>query len=224
MLQILIKSLSPAIAIVIGLYSYKYMDRFFRLLFWQVLFYLFLFSMSYVVTNYQIAHQMKENNQWLFNISLFFETILLTLALFKCLNKKSKILELTTLGLLMIFFLIQMALNGFYNYNKYGDIVECIFLTVLILNILYDLLNNSQHNNGSKPIIWALIGLLFYFACSIPYISLMDFLELNHPKLNTFLARLINGFLANIRYLCLAVSFYLIRRTPLNPSLNGNTE
>lgn len=224
MLQLLIKSLSPAIAIILGVYSFRFMNTFFKLLFWQVLMYMFFFTMSYVVTNYQTAHHLNENNQWLFNIYLIIETVLLCIALFNYLNYQSKMPLYGMLSVLVTFYAVQTMLNGIYHYNKYSDIAACIALSAVSARILFNQFQYSKQLAQARPAIWAIVGLLLYFACSVPYIAMMDFLELHHPKLNTFLFRIINGFLANIRYLCLAIAFYLIRFNALKSPLNANTK
>lgn len=64
-----------AIALLLGLFSFRYMNFLYRIYFFQLVSYCVIFGMSYAVQN-----NSNHNNQWLFNLSMPIETGLLSWA------------------------------------------------------------------------------------------------------------------------------------------------
>ncbi len=78
MLQLINESLSLVIALSMGIYSYSYMNRLTRTLFFQLIAWVIIFIFSHIITAYQNSEDM--NNQWIFNIHVPLELLFLNVA------------------------------------------------------------------------------------------------------------------------------------------------
>ncbi len=84
MLQFIGNVFFISLALCIGIYVYRYMDMFYRLIFFQILIYAVVFTLSYVI----MITSKQPQTQWLYNIHMFLETGLLFIAAFTRLYNK----------------------------------------------------------------------------------------------------------------------------------------
>lgn len=196
-----------------GVVVFRRLDRFFRILLLQVFVWSLFYLISHLVTKYQQAHLLPMDNQWLMNIHMILETGLLLAAAWFVLPKMLRTgLTIGAFSLFLIVFMIQVGSQGFRIYLNYADVTACIGITVvfsIVLNVFGQRTNTPFWVSPEK---WACLGILLYFACSVPYVSMMGYLERNNPKVNTFLYYLISGVLANVRYLLLALAYWMSYR------------
>jgi hypothetical protein len=115
-------------------------------------------------------------------------------------------------SLFLIVFGIQVGNQGFEIYLNYADVAACIAITLVFSIVLYTFGQQTRISFWVSPEKWACLGILLYFACSVPYVSMMHYLEMKSPEVNTFLYYLISGVLANVRYLLLALAYWMIYR------------
>jgi len=202
------------LAVLSGIFAFPYMDRFFRVLFLQVTVWSVFYGLSYVITGYQHAHELPIDNQWFMNIHLILETgLLLTAAWFVLPTLIGKPLIVGSCILFSVVFVVQGWKQGWGTYLNYADVTACLVLTIVFSMVLYTFAQRTNQRLWRSPEKWACLGILLYFACSVPYVSMMHYLEEHNPPVNTFLYYLISGVLANLRYLLLAVAFLMIYRT-----------
>ena len=147
------------------------------------------------------------------NIHMIIETgLLLTAAWFVLPEMLRTGLTIGAFSLFLLVFVLQGNGQGFGSYLNYADVTACIGITLVFSVVLY---NFGQQKNTAfwrSPEKWACLGILVYFACSVPYVSMMHYLETENPKVNTFLYYLISGVLANVRYFLLALAYWMIYR------------
>ena len=223
MLQFIYESFSLFIALSAGIYAYRYMSSFARTLFFQLLVWIFFYLVSYLITLYQIQSQLVQNNQWIFNIYIILETLLLSIASYRYLQDAgSKYLAFTLYGLFLLVMLAQLSMAGYSGFANYGVAIAGILVTILYTLILYRQFTVDTSSKIRTPEIWAGIGLVIYFACDVPYFSLFSYLNTYHLKLSSFLFHVITDVLANIRYLLLAVTFWLIGRKAVTAKIKGS--
>lgn len=202
-----------ALAVFWGVCAFRMLDSFFRVLVIQVVIWSLFYALSHVITSYQQAHHLPINNQWLMNIHLVIETGILLAAAWFVLPKMLRTpLVVGAFSLFLLVFGMQGANQGFGTYLNYADVTACISITLTYSILLY---NFGQRRNATfwlSPEKWACLGILLYFACSVPYVSMMRYLEMKNPEVNTFLYYLISGVLANVRYFLLALACWMIYR------------
>ena len=202
------------LALVFGIFAFRFMDRFFRVLFLQVFVWSVFYGLSYLITSYQQAHQLPIDNQWFLNVHLFLETgLLLAAAWFVVPTLFGRPLIVGAFMLFSVVFVLQAWTESIRIYLNYADVTACLVLTIVYSMVLYTFSQRSKQPLWRSPEKWACLGILLYFACSVPYVSIMNYLQEHHPTVNTFLYYLISGVLANLRYLLLALAFLMIYRT-----------
>lgn len=201
-------------ALCSGMLAFRYMNRFFRVLLLQVAVWSVFYAIAHLVTRCQQLQQVPIDNQWLINIHLILETgLLLAAARFALPGTTGKILTGGAFGIFLVVFGLQSFRQGFGIYLNYADVSACLILTTVFSLVLFTFGQGTTKGFKNIPEKWACLGILIYFACSVPYVSMMHYLEVENPKVNSFLYHLISDLLANLRYLLLAFSFLLIYRS-----------
>lgn len=222
MLQFINEALVLTIALGTGIYAYSYMNKFTRTLFFQLLTWIVIYLFSRGLTIYQSMHNKTMNDQWIFNIQIPLELLLLTVAACYFLKDKlSKYLALTFYMLFLIIIFLQFKISGPQVFINYGMVASGFSVTVLYTMILYQKFKSDSLSWKQSPEIWASLGLIIYFACNIPYFSLFTYLNSHHSALSTKLFFFITDVLANIRYIFLAIAFWMVRKHKANVLSNA---
>jgi len=115
-------------------------------------------------------------------------------------------------------YVIQIAVNGIWIYSHFTDLVACFIITLISVFVLYEIFLKTEKQWYRQPEVYICVGLLVYFASSIPYIALMGYLQEKQPELNTIMFQVINGVLANLRYLGVAIAFWLVKKNKFAPA------
>ncbi len=176
MLQIINESLSLALALSAGIYSYSYMSRFTRTLFLQLIIWICFFISSHILTACQDADKM--NNQWVFYIHIPLELLLLNIA--GCYFLKDKLIRYLSITLYITFsitLLVQLTHLKSNEFINYAVVVAGINVTMLYSFILYKKFKSDPYSWKKSPEVIASIGLIIYFACNVPYFSLFNYLN-----------------------------------------------
>ena len=125
-----------------------------------------------------------------------------------------------SISIIYFFFLLAYTIfvyqNGFIFFSIYSFIAESLVITAVYALVLYEVMHHPGANKFRLPELWICIGLLLYFACNLPYFSVFDFLNQHHPKVSKVLFRIITDVFANIRYLCMAIGFWLIKQNSVS--------
>lgn len=210
-----------SLAIFTGVLAFRPMNRFFRILLLQLITWILFYAGTYFITAHQQATGQQIDDRWLMNIHLIIETGLLLSAAWVVLPKTLRLVA--CIGAFSLFLLvlgIQVRKQGFEVYLNYADVAACIVVTLAFSLVLYTFGQQKSVRLWQSPEKWACLGILMYFACSVPYVSMMNYLQMENPKVNTFLYYLISGVLANLRYFLLALAFWLIYRKTKQKTLN----
>ena len=211
MLQIIIESFSFCFAIFMGLRAYAKLRPFHKLILFQLITWFLVYLTSYGITIYQQNNYLPKNNQWLFNLYMFAETLLLAVAAYvQLVSKKRKRILYVFLFLFFIAFVIQLAHDGPGVFANYACAVESIFLTIAFLLVLYEQFQILDHGFIRSPVIITCLAFIVFYGCNAPYFSFFGLLQKSYPYVSLFLFHLIIDVLSNIRYLLLAWVFWLI--------------
>lgn len=152
-----------------------------------------------------IAFSNKMINPQIFNAYMLVEAVLVIWAFFW--DAKNQVVQRLYLGLLGLFgivFAIDLAtMNGFF---LHAAIAEGMILTVVTLHWLQNhFFTGGEGQKGGSPLA---IGLLLYFACTIPYLSIMLFLQKSDASVNRTLFQNIVLVAAHARYILVAIGFF----------------
>ncbi len=214
--KVLIEITCVIIACYTGIVAYYSMDKFYRLLFIQLLTWLILYILARVVTNYQKMHDLPRNNQWVFNLQILMETTLLSLSVSLCGYIKNKLAIILPYMIFTIIFAFGIISNGVFLLNIKAYLFECLLMTGYLCYILFRCFSNKIDGSKKSPLIWSVTGMLVYFTCNMPYFGLFNFLNTFYIHLSEDLHEIIIDTVSNIRYFSLAVAFWLISQSPLN--------
>jgi hypothetical protein len=220
MIKILNEFTGVTIAFILGLYALKYLNLLYRIFFFQSLSYLILLLLSYAV---QYIPNMQHRNEWLFNLYMPIETGLLTWGFYEYFKaKKEKYIAWIGYAIFLILLITELSIKGIRDFSNHGYIAECFLIVMAYMAVIYVVLTNQNTMWRYLPELWISIGLVFYFGGAMPYLSLIRYIQESHPKINVFLFRFITVGLANLRYLLLALGFWLIRRNALKKPASSN--
>lgn len=201
-------------ALITGLSIINRKKVLFRLAVYQVIIWSCFYVASFVIAYYQLRHNMPVDTQWLLNIHLIFETgILLFISRSFFSNQLFRWIPTGLFGIFLMVCLFQEMNIGFRSYFHYADLSACIFLASVYMLGLFTLSWKSGPDQHFLPERLYCIGLLIYFGCSVPYVSLMGYLQNKWPEMNTILYHVISDIAANTRYAITGIAFLLIRRT-----------
>ncbi|MGQ3012081.1 MAG: hypothetical protein ACT6QS_00090 [Flavobacteriales bacterium] len=200
-----------------GLFAYRRMDRFFRIVYIQGLVWIAFYLLLFFLGRYGSKDGQPFQNQWLLNIHILLECSLLMLASLSRLEALwQKILAPALFLIFLCIYLLQGITGGFSSYLNYADVSACIALTLLYSMVLYTLLHRRrQHPGETLPGLLLCSGILLYFAGSVPYIALLHYMEKYSPGYNALLFDVISNGLAFIRYMLCALAFWQLCRRPL---------
>jgi len=192
--RVILDLFTPALAVGIGLFYFKRLNRFNKLLFFQTLIYL-------VVDGVVV---MQQDNESVYNILITIEMGLILLAVGSLFDSKKmrNILQGSYLMFLTVL-MVDIILRGFFVFVRDASIVQGLLLTFILLYVLY------TEFMGEKrwSIIFACIGMVLYFACYVPCLSIMFYLQELNPELNQKLFQYLVVLPQVIRYFFVAGAF-----------------
>ena len=211
--RLIYESFGMYIAFVVGCIAFMQLNRSQRLLFAQVALAVLFYFLSHWVVYYQRRHQLPLNNLWVLNLYNPMECLLLAFAAYSRLTKRS---EKWSLGVLFFSFL-GICANEFVTgpekeWHKLSFFAESLLVILVYAYLLYQLIHQNPGEWKFKEDFWMMLGLLIYFAVDSPYIMLFNYFNEHYRELNGLLYDVINNFLANLRYLLLALGFWLVIR------------
>jgi hypothetical protein len=217
-LQILIEFLIVALAGIMGVFSFKGMNLFFRLLYVQLLAWITIYVLSIVVTENQKMQGLPPDNQWLFNVNMFVESFFLFFAAFIWQDAKPFKKLIAIIYFIFLFtFLFLVSKKGFFIFNDYACAFESLVVIFVYGLILRQNFYDKTDSIYKKPERWVCVGLILYFSCVVPYASFFQLINHQTPKLGKALAH-IPELLTNVRYLLLGIGFWLIWQNKLKPA------
>ncbi len=197
-----------------GIYSFRYMNFIYKIFFLQLVTYILFDILANMIL---LFPKVNNHNQWVYNLAMPIETGFLSWAALEYF-KKNKARFFIWIGycLFLIAFLIEMFVKGGAVFSNHGYIVESGLLLILFLFVLYSEFTRKSVSWKRSPDIWISLGIVLYFGGVIPYLSLIHYLQESHPTMNRYLFNFIIIGLSNVRYLLLAVGFWLVRRNVLS--------
>ncbi len=213
MLQVIKESAFLFLAFGIGVYTFKKLDLFYKVIFFQVVMAVAVYLSSYAITLYQRKNGLQLNNQWLFNVYVFLEAILLIVAgLIYFEKRKVRLSIMVCLILFLLVFWYQILTMGSTHFANYALIAEGVILILIYFAILYTQFSVPSFSWRASPEFWLCIGLIVYFGCNVPFMSMIHYMNLHYPKLNELLFHFITDVLGNMRYFFVTISFWLFFR------------
>jgi len=218
--QIIYEATCLFLALATGIFAYPYMNKFMRMLFFQLVIWIPFYIAAHLLTYYQKNFGLNEDNQFIFNIYIQIELFMLLTASVILLNDKmSKHLAGILYTSFIIILFLQMSFSDVSVFANYAIAVSGFAVTILYILILYRLLKTNPSLLKHSPEIWASLGLIIYSACNVPYFTMFHYLNAHYLELSAKLFHVITDVLANIRYLFLALAFWLVwknRPVPLS--------
>jgi hypothetical protein len=193
-------------AVLVGFYFYKHLTKPWRLLLIQVI---IAFTVELSAYFIRMNHQ---PNGWLYNFYLVADfTLLMSVAYFLLQIKRFQFLFL---GAFLIFILVWgydvFYLFGITKFATHAYTASSILLIASYLYLLfYDTLR-WQKPVYLSPVFWFCIAIIIFYGCNITYFYLMDTIIKTLTKSQNDFLLLVLKLLVAIRYLLIALSFYLV--------------
>lgn len=207
----LIQLIVEAFAFLVGLICFNYLPTAYKLIAIQLIA-AFIFEFSgYILRKYGIG------NVWLFNIYIFLEAILLIKASrnFYLFNNKLFLF----LAIPIFFWFYSVFKNGFNYFTSIAYVSFSIAILIVYLNLLFKSVLTYRGDLVKLPTLWLAIGVILFFGCNIPYLSMLNYLCNNfNQEVNNTLHLILKTF-CNLRYILMAISLIMASRQ--NQILSG---
>lgn len=145
------------------------------------------------------------NFNLLIDISLVFFAIWVQLK-----GKKEKAVVFSFYFIFLASYVLNFYFQGFYVALNYADLTSCLLLTILLGYLYFQFNQESLVPFWKSPEKLITMGMLIYFACSVPFIALWDYLSETAPRILGYLYYGINTTIAFTRYLFAGLAFWLI--------------
>lgn len=148
-------------------------------------------------------------NVWLYNCYLLMDCTIMLYAGFLLMGKRNAGHILCGYGFFLscwVFEILKRPLNTFFTYTF---IINAILLTAVYLIVLYKTAMAHKGPIGTLPEFWLSLGIMIYYACNLPYFSVITSLyeKCSRQAGNPLFFSLITS--NNIRYIFITVSLIL---------------
>lgn len=208
----IIVSAAPGLAFIVGLFTIKQLTPFYKIILLQVMIYLVVLYLSYTVSLQHI--------HLVYNIYLPVEIALLLRSVAIYFKKRSeRVILLVCFVLFLLVYFIQIG-GKLTSFANFASVAEGLIMLVIYLTILKIQFSIPTFTAGTSSLFWLCMGSAIYFGGTIPLLSIFNFANKNFLSEHGTLFNSIVDVLANIRYLSVALSFWLCYRTH-NRSLKG---
>jgi hypothetical protein len=194
--QVIIDLSTTILAAGIGLAVYRKIDLPYKIIFWQVVLYLGFDTLGIAFSPDNVA---------VYNFFMPIETALLTASAWLMLRTQYKHWLFTAGYALFIAVYIFTFEAG--RFSVKASITEGLILSVFYLLVLFSVLQKRISHQVAVSHTLVSLGMVLYFACSVPFLSTLYYIRDNHPLLGKDLFRYIIILLALLRYLLIAIGF-----------------
>lgn len=209
-----IQAIIDITGLVVGIFSFRYQNKFFKLLFYQ-----FIVNCVFSVIGYSYLLYLKSinevpDNMWIMNIQLLIEMELIFFSLFWVLKTKIQrnIINVANLVFILVY-IYQVSSNGVRAYVNWADLTSCLGFTLLLYLVFFELSKAKKKSWWKSPEIIAVIGLFIYFACSVPFISMHNYLQEYYPETAGIIYYNIAMSLMFVRYSLFILALMLVYKT-----------
>lgn len=218
MMQLAKEALFLFVAFALGAAKYEKLTPFFRLLFVQAILAVICYLSARYVLNVQrlVLPPAYRSNQFVFNIYIFLEALILIWAGLKQLNVERWKLAIWPFAIFLICYFIQISSGSFLVFYNYAAAIEGVILFVIYMRIAAKGIMGKTPGKSIQAEVYASLGIILFFSVYVPYIGMIHYLYENHPISNLILYAYIIEFLNVLRYLFLAIGFWLAGRTTSN--------
>jgi hypothetical protein len=167
-----------------------------------------LFSVLTDISAYSCVKYFKISNEFIYNIYMLGEFILLSSALyFSIVQSFIRKILIKSLFILPAVTLLSYLFVSFYNLNYLILALSFIFLSVF--NLLYLIVPDIRREDKPDPMFWVVIGHVIYFLGVTPYFAGREIMLSRSPDLADELFSYINNVLAICRYAFIALGIIL---------------
>lgn len=212
MIRLLDESFGILIALLTGLYAFRNINSFYKIYFFQLLAYILIYASSYMLLIGPLINLFHRNNQWLFNLYMPIETGFLVWGGYQYFKlNKERFLLLIGYFIFLSVFVSEVRMKGLGVFANHGYIAESILVLAIYLLVLYTQFRKENHSWKRSPDVWIALGIIIYFGGIVPYMSLIHYLDSYNRTLSYYLYNIITVGLANLRYILLAIAFWLMR-------------
>jgi hypothetical protein len=193
------------IAGLFALLTFRKLDTFSRLIAVQV-----FISCLVELAGWQFRlHGQK--NIWLYNCYMLVEFTLLFVATSLHFRKSLHPRMIATLILYWSCWSFEIWYNRISTFAVHTYVIGAIILMVCYFIVLYKSAW-SRNSLFNQSLFWFAIGVLLFFGCSIPYLSMYDYIAENSSRHQLELLANLMKLLAQFRYLCTVIAFIVVFR------------
>ena len=202
--RLLLDAAMQAVAVAVGIYGYRFLNSFGKLLWWQV----FISLINYIIRT-AITPQ-----EWIgaqFNFYMILEPTLLLMAAHYYGLRWHKYLLYALIVLSWGAVLLQVGVIGVQKFANYASAFQCVIFVCVYVTLMYQSIINIKSQKDALLTLLISLGITLFFACYIPYVTMIHYLQDSNPLLNTRLFEiLVINIFSNLRYLLLAIGLLMM--------------
>lgn len=192
-----------------GLYTYRYHNATFRVLFF-LLFFIVIHESEGLYVSMLSTVALQKEMIGIFNVYIFYETIFIYLIGLKASDNRfyRGIITVTT-AVFFIYSLLNIYFNGMKAYPTVPLLLYAANGLVIFLGLLIQ--SSDSADFYTKPVFILSIGMIVFYGCTMPYISVVNYFAKVDNESLKWLAQIL--FISNyIRYGLSAVAFIALYR------------
>lgn len=133
-------------------------------------------------------------NHFIFNIIYILELLLVPFFFTYWLRRPwiKKVIRVYIIIFILFVLINTLWIQGFFTLQTYSFVLGGSFMLVLSVSYLWQLFTSEESQNIFRdPIFWFSLAYLLYFAVSVPYLGMLNYLWTNYPSFTTLYYELI---------------------------------
>lgn len=192
-----------------GVASYRCGATFYRFLLIHIFLGIFIETLGHFLVYDRINNPIETTP--FYNIYILLDIPILLFAAGRILKSKySNALTITSISVYMTAWCSHTFINGIDSFANWPFVLGSILLCAFYLTLIVEQYAFQKDISLRSPVVWAAAAIIIYYASNIPTFSLMKVLS----EYNVIIAEkmyLVNILLSIVHYICLGITFYLLR-------------
>lgn len=196
---------------IAGIRSYRALTTFQKTIFVQLCVWVFFFIGAHAIIIRMKTLGLQPNNHAWMNMNLLAETFILLIAVrYVWSNRVFRRSAYIAMAVFVLCFAAEVIQAGIGVYASYTDTVAG-FMHAAFYGVALFVSFSKADLWWRNPDVYICFGIFAYFTCLVPLMSAFSYLLAAFPATIKTLFNLINTTMANMRYLLVAIGFWLAR-------------
>lgn len=196
------------LATMLGILAYRQSAVFYKYLFAHVFIALVIETLAHFLV---FGHKGIYNSTPLYNLFILTDIPILIYAAGRILKLKyNNTITATSIGVYVAAWCTHTFINGIDSFANWPFVLGSILLCAFYLTLIVEQYAFQKDISLRSPVVWAAAAIIIYYASNVPTFSFLKLLS----SYDIYIAKKmysINVLLSIVHYICLGITFYLLR-------------